>query len=868
MAFDNTNKANVAFKNLQNKSHTDATKEIGAEADSIFLNIDSTTIFTDTIDPNSTIAQADGVAFEVTAELVYDTSSNNQAWRAVWPNPLPAGAPDGVLSGDRVTNSISAAYGVPYEAKPYDVNDDLISPGDPRAWIYQYQSGIFYQQDNVGPLPKEIKLYVYTGTYLKDALENAGSGDVSSINYAAANMDMTCLVATIGNKVSDTQVVEFPISDSLIKLNGVQINVGEGKDCYFSPDGIYIRPGASAAKGDYLYWNSDKYDLDTIDEVDFVYMVSNVQVVVGNGDTISIEDNTQTQNLSFTGGLGETAIVDLNGELITVGNVAGDFVWDIGGVQEHTFTLPNEYITVIYSTLEYVIWYDGAGSLLFSLKNIIPVELDLSLSAEATSGFGTLACNSGLTSKPYDLTDIKVIIDSPAKEFTTGAITYEGFVGTTLTPTSTGVDGDYAFNGDAIGGTNSAYTVNEGRDSNILLITSKAIYGYNIYNKSTNTNTFISAASTEIGGEHEVGGTPMPSTAGSGVPIGAIQHSSKNLTYIMLGSIVWEYNEDTNIGTIVIDLVNSSVRGHIIDEVDDILYVTAYAKGLVAFDIINRTSEIITSPDSGDGFVSLHTSSIQNSPDGDIFGMAFAGNKVAYYIEKGTSTIGVRLDTVTTALGGTHEVLGDPLPANTVEIMTWMTNSNGDQIAVYSLWGQGAWLYNVDTNTGTYLSPTTTAIGGTHEVIGDPMLGVNTASVYCKDFSSKIYIGSEDAMWIYDIDTNVGETINIASTTSGPSKTELEVLPGNAIGFSYGNNTTYFDDDNSNLYLSSINPGVGIYVYRPNGYTLYDYAWFEDAAGNKKSKYALEIGDKLYWNPAKTGFELAGTETISYKYYM
>ncbi len=44
----------------------------------------------------------------------------------------------------------------------------MIPPGDQRNWIFQYNSGVFFQQDLIGPNPTSIEIYVYTGGLLSD----------------------------------------------------------------------------------------------------------------------------------------------------------------------------------------------------------------------------------------------------------------------------------------------------------------------------------------------------------------------------------------------------------------------------------------------------------------------------------------------------------------------------------------------------------------------------------------------------------------------------------------------------------------------------------------------------------------------------
>lgn len=190
MAFSNQNQAVVAFKNLLGKSNTDVTKEVNNEAEGIFFNIGSEKVWMSPIGPTPSISISNGIGIDVTATLVADLTSNGHAFFAQWPATPPSGTDPttslpyaygsglltGISSGDRVTDAISPVYGFAYEAKPYDNTSALISPGDPRDWIYQYNSGIFFQQDIVGNTPATIRVFYYCGELLSNFQGGGGNG--------------------------------------------------------------------------------------------------------------------------------------------------------------------------------------------------------------------------------------------------------------------------------------------------------------------------------------------------------------------------------------------------------------------------------------------------------------------------------------------------------------------------------------------------------------------------------------------------------------------------------------------------------------------------------------------------------------------
>ncbi len=110
--------------------------------------------------------------------------------------------------------------------------------------------------------------------------------------------------------------------------------------------------------------------------------------VLDPGDTLTVPvSETRPIGVRFTGEPGETATVVLNPDdpvtptqyLYIVKNVAGSFVWDFGGLDEHTFTVIGETYIQNAGGILYTIKYDGLGSLLFT------VEFDQFLSSSSSS---------------------------------------------------------------------------------------------------------------------------------------------------------------------------------------------------------------------------------------------------------------------------------------------------------------------------------------------------------------------------------------------------------------------------------------------------------------------------------------------------
>lgn len=82
-----------------------------------------------------------------------------------------------------------------------------------------------------------------------------------------------------GDLACDSGIMFSPLTNSYVSVfvNGLQVSVG-GKvapyDCYLSVDGISVRVRGDERTGDKLYWNGSvaKYNLDTTDKIDFVYL--------------------------------------------------------------------------------------------------------------------------------------------------------------------------------------------------------------------------------------------------------------------------------------------------------------------------------------------------------------------------------------------------------------------------------------------------------------------------------------------------------------------------------------------------------------------------------------------------------------------
>ena len=210
MALNSTIQAQIAFKNLLGKSQTDDLKGLVNETIGINFDVPSSNIMVDFISGTPSIAVSDGVAVKVTADLTSIADSNGKAFLSYWPTTAPSGndiannnqpfvygvgSLDGISAGQRITSLISDSFGVLYQAIPY-ASGTRIPALDNRDWIYQYNSGVFYQ-NNISPVPTTpttVDVYYYIGSRLLSQSKNTqsnirvsatGSTSVSSDVYYA-----------------------------------------------------------------------------------------------------------------------------------------------------------------------------------------------------------------------------------------------------------------------------------------------------------------------------------------------------------------------------------------------------------------------------------------------------------------------------------------------------------------------------------------------------------------------------------------------------------------------------------------------------------------------------------------------------------
>ena len=114
-----------------------------------------------------------------------------------------------------------------------------------------------------------------------------GGGSVSETGVQTrVDYNQTASATSSDGDSTGATITYTPFSDSavIVKVNGLQVNIGDGaKDqaCYFSADGgTTARAAADIAANDTLYWMGSiaNYELEADDEIDIVYAASSNDV--------------------------------------------------------------------------------------------------------------------------------------------------------------------------------------------------------------------------------------------------------------------------------------------------------------------------------------------------------------------------------------------------------------------------------------------------------------------------------------------------------------------------------------------------------------------------------------------------------------
>lgn len=134
-------------------------------------------------------------------------------------------------------------------------------------------------QNNIGVTTASVQND--TDVTTKEWVDNYVVGQITGLTYSTSNLNMAALDTTQGSGsqlACNTGITTLPNSVVRVMINGVEINVGGTTSTYggfFSPDGTVVRLPNDEQVGDKLYWNTDtvEYQLDTTDEIDFIYLI-------------------------------------------------------------------------------------------------------------------------------------------------------------------------------------------------------------------------------------------------------------------------------------------------------------------------------------------------------------------------------------------------------------------------------------------------------------------------------------------------------------------------------------------------------------------------------------------------------------------
>jgi len=296
MAFSTALQAQIAFKNLLGKSQTYDLKGPINESVGINFDIPSSNVMMDRLGPTPSDAVTAGIAVQVTCTLTLDPESNGYAYFAYWPSTPPSGTDiknsnkpyaygvgslEGIVASQRITNIISDSFGSLYQAQPFDSNGNDIKPLDAREWIFQYNSGVFYQGNiTVNGVavttPATVKVYYFIGSRLLDQTKNqqtnirvsaTGSVNVAEDIYFAtystpmiSNYSTNYLFLVDFNKTNLSSTVSLNINS--IGTYSVQKYTAEGP-VPLSPGDISGATGGTSGQIYYLIYNNGIFEFYT-----------------------------------------------------------------------------------------------------------------------------------------------------------------------------------------------------------------------------------------------------------------------------------------------------------------------------------------------------------------------------------------------------------------------------------------------------------------------------------------------------------------------------------------------------------------------------------------------------------------------------
>lgn len=123
-----------------------------------------------------------------------------------------------------------------------------------------------------------------TNATTMEYVDNAIQSGMSNMTYSNNNVDMIAenttgtdpvLAITLGN---GGRIADIPQGGVKVFVNGIEVNVGIGLDCFFAPEDAGTptpRAFGSEQQYDFLWWNPTvaTYQLDNADTITYTYLV-------------------------------------------------------------------------------------------------------------------------------------------------------------------------------------------------------------------------------------------------------------------------------------------------------------------------------------------------------------------------------------------------------------------------------------------------------------------------------------------------------------------------------------------------------------------------------------------------------------------
>ena len=101
-------------------------------------------------------------------------------------------------------------------------------------------------------------------------------------------------------------------------------------------------------------------------------------------ESVTIDVGETQVILRYVGGTDTSATVVVNGVSFIVGDVAGSFVWDIGGDQEYAFTAIGDYVIATALSYTFTVTWIGTGSFYLAIEGF--TEASSSSSSSSSGG--------------------------------------------------------------------------------------------------------------------------------------------------------------------------------------------------------------------------------------------------------------------------------------------------------------------------------------------------------------------------------------------------------------------------------------------------------------------------------------------------